>query len=146
MSKEIAAISHHKYFDFKSPDFKPSWEYQYVRLHLVYDIKPDLTTKARLVCDGSQVEPRELSTWATVVKWISARLIDIIADSQNLKVLTGDIGYAFIKAHTKDNIYDRCGPKFGDREYSIAVIESVLWRIFSYVPEFVVLGILLTNI
>ena len=57
MLKEIAALIHHKCFDFKSSDFKPSREYQYARLHLVYDVKLDLTTKARLVCDGSQVYP-----------------------------------------------------------------------------------------
>ena len=68
----------------------------------MYDIKPDLTYKARLVCDGSRVDPRGLSTHATVVKGISVRLLDLIADSQNLKVLCGDIGNAFIQAHTKE--------------------------------------------
>ena len=101
MSKEIAALIHHKCFDFKSPGFKPSKEYQYVRLYLVYDIKPDLTTNSRLVCDGSEVDPRGLSTRATVVKSTLVRLLYIIADSQNIKVLTGAIGNYFIQARTK---------------------------------------------
>ena len=94
--KEIADLIHHKYFYFKSPDLKPSREYQYVLLHLVYDVKPDLTTKARLFCDDSQIDPRGLSTRANVAKGLSVRLLYIIADSQKLKVLTGDRGNAFI--------------------------------------------------
>ena len=86
----------HSCFDFKSADYKPSAEYQYCRLHLVYDIKSDLTYKARLVCNGSQVDPRGLSTRATVVKTISVRLLDLIADAQGHEVLCGDIDNVFI--------------------------------------------------
>ena len=32
-------------------DFKPPTDYQYYRLHLLYDINIDLTNKARLVCN-----------------------------------------------------------------------------------------------
>ena len=81
MKKEVGALVFHQCFDFKSPDYKPSKEYQYVRLHLVYDIKDDLPYKARLVCDGSRVDPKGLSTRATVVKGVSVRLLDLIADS-----------------------------------------------------------------
>ena len=88
----------------------------------MYDIKPDLTYKARLVCDGSRVDPRGLSTRATVVKGISVRLLDLIADSQNLQVLCGDIGNAFIQANTKEKIYTRCDPEFDEHQHSIAII------------------------
>ena len=53
------------------------------------------------------------------------RLLDIIADSQNLKVLTGDIDNALIQDHTAQKIYTRCGPELSDREHSIAVIVRV---------------------
>ena len=45
---------------------------------------------------------------ATVVKGVSVRLLDLIADSQNLSVLAGDIGNAFIQANTKEKIYTKC--------------------------------------
>ena len=96
MKEAVTALIFYQYFDFKSPNFKPSSDYQFCRLHLVYDIKPDLTYKARLVCDGSRVDPRGLSTRATVVKGISVRFLDLIADSQNLQVLCGDIRNEFI--------------------------------------------------
>jgi len=102
VEKEVAALVMHGCFDFKSPDFKPSGEYQYCRLHFVYEVKNDLRQKARLVCDGSRVDPRGLSTRATVVKGVSVRLLDLIADAQDLEVICGDIGNAFIQAETNE--------------------------------------------
>jgi Reverse transcriptase (RNA-dependent DNA polymerase). len=94
--KEIAALIHHKCFEFKSAKFKPSADYQYAPLCLVYDIKSDLRYKARLVVQGHRDDPRGLSTCATVVKGISVRLLDVIAHHQGLRVLTGDVGNAFM--------------------------------------------------
>ena len=77
---------------------------------MVYDVKLDLTHKARLVCDGSRVDPRGLLTRATVVKGVSIRLLDIIIDSQNFEVMTRYIINAFIHVHTKEKIYTKYGP------------------------------------
>ena len=85
----------------------------------MYDIKNDLTYKARLVCNRSQVDPRGLSTRATIVKSISVRLLDLIADALGLRVLCGDIGNAFIQAMTKEKFYKRVGLNWG--------IEHILW-------------------
>ena len=68
----------------------------------MYDIKPDMTYKARLVSDGSRVDPHGLSTRAIVVKFISVRLLNLIADSQDLQDLCGEIVNAFIQANTKE--------------------------------------------
>ena len=136
IEKEIAALIYHQCFEFKSPEFKPSDEYQYCRLHFVYGIKPDLRYKARLVCDGSRVDPPGLSTRATVVKGISVRLLDIIADSQSLEVLCGDIGNAFIQANNKEKIFTRCGSEFGDRASSIAMITRALYGLTTSAERF----------
>ena len=87
MRKEVSALILHECFDFNSPNFKPPKEYQFCRLHLVYDITPDMTYKVRLVCDDSRADPRGLSTRATVVKGVSVRILDLIADSQKLSIL-----------------------------------------------------------
>ena len=76
----------------------------------MYHVKPDITHKVRLFCDGSRVDPRRLSTRAIVVKGVSVRLPDIIVDSQNLKTMKGDICNAFIQTHTKETIYTKYGP------------------------------------
>ena len=105
----------HDFFDFKTSNRKPSADYQYCRLHFVYDIKSDLRYKARLVCDGNQVDPRGMSTRATVVKAVFARLLDLIANAQGLKVLCGDIGNAFIQVTTNEKIFTRVDNEFGNR-------------------------------
>ena len=62
VAKEVAALLELGCFDIKSPNFKPSNDYQYVPMHWVYAVKSDLTYKARLVCDGSCVDPKGLDT------------------------------------------------------------------------------------
>ena len=47
----------------------------------MYGVNTDPASKARLVCDGIQVDPRGLSTRATVIKGVSVRLLDTIANS-----------------------------------------------------------------
>ena len=111
VKKEVAALIMHKCFDFKTPDYKPPTNYQFCRLHLVYDIKPDLTYKDRLVCNDLQVDPRGISTRVTVVKSISVRILDLIADALGSQILSGDIGNSFIQALTKETIYTRVGPE-----------------------------------
>ena len=84
-----------------------------------------MTFKVRLVYNQSQVDPRDLSIRATVVKTISFRLLDLIADTQAHEVLYGDIGNAF-QDKTKEKIYTRVGKEFGDRTESIALITHSL--------------------
>ena len=136
VEKEVGALVMHQCFDFKTPDYKPPTEYQYCRLQMIYDIKSDLTFKARLVCDGSQIDPKGLSTRATVVKTLSVRLLDLIADAQGLEVLCGDIGNAFIQADTKEKIYTRVGTEFGDRAGCIALIVRALYGLTTSAERF----------
>ena len=65
--QEVDALIKHDCFDLRTRDYKPSPEYQYCRLHFVYDIKQDLRYKARLVCNGKLVDAKGMSTRATVV-------------------------------------------------------------------------------
>ena len=67
----------------------------------MYDIKPDMTYKARLVCTGSRIDPCGLSTPATVIKIVSFSLLDFIADLQYIQVMCDDIINALIQANTK---------------------------------------------
>ena len=127
VEKEMASLIQHNCFDFKHPGWTPPSDYQYAPLHMVYDVKICGRKKARFVCNGSRVDPKGLSTRATVVKGVSVRLLDIIADHLDLSVLTGDIGNAFIQAHTKEKVWTSCGPEFGDRMGSKAVIIRALY-------------------
>ena len=105
----------HYCFDFKTSNLKPSAEYQYCRLHFVYDTKSDLRYKARLVCNGNKVDLKVILTRETVATTVSVHLLDQIPSAQSLKILCGDIGNAFIQATINEMIFSRVGSEFGNR-------------------------------
>ena len=125
--KEMSALIHHKCFEFKSAHYKPSSDFQYAPLCMIYKVKHDLWRKARFVIQGHRVDPRGLSTRATVVKGVSVRLLDVIAHRDKLIMLQGDIGNAFIQAFTSEKCFTRCGPEFGPREGCVAIIVRALY-------------------
>ena len=94
---------------------------------MVYEIKQDLRQKACLVVQGCKVDPRGLSTRATVVKGVSVRLLNIISHTDNLTMLAGNIGNVFIQARTKEKCYTVCGGEFGDKEGWIAIVLQALY-------------------
>ena len=111
-------------------------KFQYPRLHFVYEVKTDLHQKARLVCDSLQVDPKGLSTRATIVKGISVCLLDIIADSQDLQVMCGDIDNTFMKANTKEKVCTCIGKEFGEHAGKIALIIKALYGLTTSVERF----------
>ena len=79
------------------------------------------SSKARLVAGGHMVDSMGINSRSTVVKGISVRLLDLISHRDNLPILCGDIGNAFITAICLEKIYSRAGPEFEDSEGSIIV-------------------------
>ena len=55
------------------------------------------------------------------------RLLDIIAHRDNLKILCGDIGNAFIQACTKEKVYTHCGNYWGEYKGKVAIIKRALY-------------------
>ena len=69
--------------------------------------------KGRLVLAGGHlVDPKGINSRSTIVKDISVRLLDLIAHRDNLPILCGNIGNAFITADCLEKIYSRAGPEF----------------------------------
>ena len=120
------ALIDHDCFEFKSKDFKPSKKNQFAPLQLVFELKQDLRRKARLVIQGFKVDPRDLETRSTVVKGISVRLLDVIAHRDKLRILTGDIGNAFIQAPTKVKVCTICGKEWREYYKCVAIINRTL--------------------
>ena len=98
----MAALIHHKCFNFKEPGYKPTMNYEYALLNLIFEVKPYLTRKVRLVIMRNVADTRGLANRTTVVKGISVRLLSFIAHRDGLEKLYGDIGNAFIQADTKE--------------------------------------------
>jgi hypothetical protein len=87
IKKEIDFLLRLGCFDFRAPDFKPSLEYQFVMLTIIFEVKQDGRCKARLVAGGHMVEPRGISSRSMVVKGISVRLLDLIGHRDGLRTL-----------------------------------------------------------
>lgn len=129
--KEVASLLALNCFQFFSPDYKPSSDYQFTKLSMIFEVKQEGRRKARLVAGGHMVDPMGINPRSTVVKGISVRLLDLIAHRDNLGVLCGDIGNAFITADCMEKVYSRAGPEFEDREGSILVFKKALYGLRS---------------
>ena len=132
VEKEVSSLLAMKCFEVLDGNDKPSPDYKFVHLHLVYDVKSCGRFKARLVANGATVSPDSVNAYSSVVKGISVRLLDLIAHRDNLSTLCGDIGNAFITAPAAEKCWTRLGPEFGpDLQGSIAIIRKALYGLRS---------------
>jgi hypothetical protein len=125
IKKEIASLLALDCFEFHSPNCKPSSEYQWTKLSMIFEVKQNGRRKGRLVASGHMGDPMGINSRSTVMKGISVRLSDIIAHRDNLPILCGDIGNTFIMADCLD---------FGDWEGSVLVFKKALYGLRSCVP------------
>ena len=79
---------------------------------MIFDVKLDLRRKARLVIGGHIVNSSGHEVYESTTKSVSARIMMTIAAANNLDVMTGDIGNAYLNTNTKENIYTRAWPEF----------------------------------
>jgi Reverse transcriptase (RNA-dependent DNA polymerase) len=103
-------------FKFVDDDVIPAF-WKPVGVHMIFDVKMDLTRKARLVANGHETEVPTESTYSTVVTRDSVRLAFLLAALNGLDVLAGDVQNAYINAESKENLYiqeagPECGPGF----------------------------------
>ncbi len=132
MKKEIGSIQEHGTLRFLPPGAKPPKGYQKAPLRMIFDIKPDLRCKARLVAGGHMIDARGHTSYSSVVRLDSIRLLNVIAKAQGLEVLAGDVGNAYLNAETKEKVYTICGPEFGpELEGRIAIITKSLYGLKS---------------
>jgi len=113
IQKEMQGILDHDTFKFLPPGEQPSADYQFAPLRMVFTVKPDLRRKARLVIGGHVVDSSEHSGYSSVAKLTSIRLLNVIAKSQGLECLAGDVGNAYLNASTREKVYIKCGLEFG---------------------------------
>jgi hypothetical protein len=64
---------------------------------MLFNVRSDLPRKARLVIGGHKVDARGNASYSSVVGFDSMRLLNIIAKAQGLKVVSGDIGSAYME-------------------------------------------------
>lgn len=118
-------------FEFVNGDEIPPF-YKAIECHMVFDIKMDLTRKARFVAGGHMTDPPRESTYSSVVSRDSVRLAFLIAALNDLNVLVGDVQNAYLNAPTKEKIYIKsAGPEFGPNQGRPVLIVRALYGLKS---------------
>ena len=125
---EMSTLYDLKCFEFKEKGFIPDSPYQMTNLRIIFDVKADtLRSKARLVAGGHLIDPLDHQVCSSTVKGISVRILHVIAHSQNLKALCGDISNAFVTATTPEQVYCIAGPEFGQKQGMTVIIKKALY-------------------
>ena len=99
--------------------------------HLIFDVKFNLTRKARLVAGGHRskhlVPTHE--KYSTVASRDSVRICFMLAALNGLDVLSADIGNAYLNAPCREKIHVICGPELFGKEHEgkFAVICRALY-------------------
>ena len=77
-----------------------------INYHLIYDVKMDLTRKARLVAGGhlNKGVPKHV-TYSSVVSKESVRICVTLAALNDLDILSGDIGNAYLNAQPREKCH-----------------------------------------
>ena len=79
---------------------------------MISDVKVDLRRKARLVIGSHIVNSSGKEVYVITMKSVSARIPMTIAAANNLDIMKGDIGNAFINGNAHENIYTCAGTSF----------------------------------
>ena len=111
---------------------KPPPGYNELTCHIIFDIKPDFTRKARYVADGHKLETPSTLTYASVVSRESVRIFFTLAALNGLEVKAADISNAYLNAPCAEKLWIRCGPEFGpEHNGEIAILLKALYGLKS---------------
>jgi hypothetical protein len=118
-------------FSFHDDDKVPNG-YKKIDCHVEFDIKVDLTRKARLVAGGHQTKVPKALVYSSVVSRNSVQIALTTASLNGLDVLAVDVQNAYLNAPTKDKCYTIAGPELGpDNEGRPILIVRSLYGIRS---------------
>jgi hypothetical protein len=94
----------------------------WIPFHMIFDVKCDLTRKARYVAGGHWTQPTSQLTYSPVVTRESIRIAFMIAALNDLEILSADIGSAYLQAPAREKVHTTAGPKFGPTKLGQTVI------------------------
>lgn len=114
-------------FKFLGRDAPPPVGYKRITCHMVFDVKFDLTRKARYVAGGHLTDEPSTMSYASVVSRDSVRILFTIAALNNLDVKMCDIGNAYLNATTREKVYFTAGSEWSDQQGETVIIVRALY-------------------
>jgi hypothetical protein len=97
-------------FKFLNPEESVPIGSTWIPCQMVFDVKMDLTRKARFVAGGHWTDPPSQITYSMVVSRDSVRIAFLIAAMNDLNILSADIGNAYLNAPTKERFIQQPVP------------------------------------
>ena len=101
---------------------------------MIYNVKlgENFRCKARLVCQGNQMETPTSVTYSSVVSRDSVRIcLTIAALNDLLQVMAADIQNAYLSAPCRERVWCRVGPEFGQDAGKPFIIVRALYGLKS---------------
>jgi hypothetical protein len=98
---------------------------------MVFDVKMDLTRKARIVAGGHTTETPASLTYSSVVSRDSVRIAFLYAALNDLDVMSCDVSNAYLNAPCREKIWFVAGPEFGSRQGQVVKIVRALYGLKS---------------
>ena len=105
--------------------------FQEIKCHMIFDVKMDLTRKARFVAGGHLTETPASITYSSVVSRDSVRLAFLIAALNDLDVMACDVGNAYLNAPCREKVWFIAGPEFGSRQGTVVKVVRALYGLKS---------------
>jgi hypothetical protein len=109
-------------FQFLEPEENIPIGSTWIPSHMIFDVKVDLTRKARFVAGGHWTDPPTHITYSTVVSRDSVRMAFLIAALNDLEIFAADIGNAYLSAPMKEKVHTTAGPEFGPNRVGQTVL------------------------
>jgi len=98
---------------------------QNVRCFWVFDVKPDMTLKARWVAGGNTIESFG-ATSSTVMSMTSVRILFIQAQKDGQKILSGDLSNAYLHARTDQLVHTTLGKEWeADSGKTVIIVKAM---------------------
>ena len=129
--REFTQIDEYKTFIDLGTNKYPGDGYKKIKVHLVYDCKPTLKRKARLVANGNLTDTPIDSIYSSVVSLRGLKATIFIAELNNLETWSTDVRNAYLEAFTDEKIFIIAGDEFGSRAGHTLVISKALYGLKS---------------
>ena len=130
-SLELKQIDDYATFVDKGRGYIPGPGWKKINVHLVYAVKHDGRYKARLVAGGHLTDTPIDSVYSSVVSLRGIRILVFLGEHNDCLIWATDIGNAYLESFTKEKVYIKAGPEFGDREGHILIISKALYGLKS---------------
>ena len=125
--KELACFREYEVFKDLGKNGKPPAGYKPLKILIVYDVKHDGHHRARMVAAGHLTEVPVESVYSGVISLRGIHLMILLAEMNQMETWGTDISSAYLEALTKEKLFVRAGPEFGELEGHVLLVHKALY-------------------